>query len=168
MRIWGFLLLLLLIIIIIIIISIILFYFLENWLHCPCGNLGLERIAHMATKSRIMLQKLLMNISKCWDFRFSNFEIWQVGKILIWMLRFEILWGSQTCNHPHKDLTKFGYRPNMNFFLNLRILLYFGYLLGTCCRNLPFLITFFFFFQKLANYGYFFSQKIHYMCLKSC
>jgi len=46
--------------------------FLGNWLHCPCGNLGLERIAHMATKSHIMLQKLLMNILKCEDFRFSN------------------------------------------------------------------------------------------------
>ncbi len=54
-------------------------YYLENWLHCPCVNLGLEQvdyIAHvvtwvlnklptLATKSRIMLQKLLMNISKC-------------------------------------------------------------------------------------------------------
>jgi hypothetical protein len=39
--------------------------FLKNWLHCPCGNLALEQVALMATKSRIMLQKLLMNISKC-------------------------------------------------------------------------------------------------------
>ncbi len=34
------------------------------------------------------------------------------------------------------DLAKFGYRPDMKFLRKkLRILLYFGYLQGNCCRN---------------------------------
>jgi hypothetical protein len=45
------------------------------------------------------------------------------------------VWCSQTGNHPHEDLAKFGYGPGMKVKKIKRILLYFGNPIGTCSRD---------------------------------
>jgi len=55
---------------------------------------------------------------------------------------FSIVWCSQTGDHPHEDLAKFGYGPAMKVKKRKRILLYFGNPTGTCSRDMADLIFF--------------------------
>jgi hypothetical protein len=49
---------------------------------------------------------------------------------------FPIMWCSQTGDHPHEDLAKFGYGPGMKVKKIKIIPLYFGNPTGTCSRDM--------------------------------
>ncbi len=72
-----------------------------------------------------------------------------------------ILWCSQAGDHLQEDLAKFGHRPDMKIKKFKESFVYFGYLLELVGKIWWFRI---YIFGNLANYDFFFSQKILCMC----